>query len=91
MGARNAQPGHIKVRVTQNWMTGPRGSSYLPAMSVNWYAVLWRGLSDEARNAARNVRNAELKLQAILVAAQYIARAIYAERTGANERDGNAT
>jgi hypothetical protein len=51
---------------------------------MNWHAVLWRGLSDEARNAARKVSNVHLKSQTVLLAARYIARAVRAERI---ERD----
>lgn len=47
--------------------------------------MLWRGLSDEARTVARDVGNAALKLQTVLLAARYIAMAVRAERASENE------
>jgi len=49
-------------------------------MTVNWNAILWRGLSSEARDAARKLDSEALKLPAILLAARYIAMAVRAER-----------
>jgi hypothetical protein len=68
-----------------------RGRPYLPRMSLNWHAALWRGLSDEARIAARKVANADLKLHTILLAARYIALAVRSEREEKNEQGSKAT
>ena len=62
---------------------------YLPRM--NWHAALWRGLSDEARIAARKVGNVDLKLHAILLAARYIALAVRSEREGKREQGRKPT
>lgn len=59
-------------------------------MSTNWHAILWRGLSDEARTVARDVGNTELKLQTVLLAARYIAMAVRAERASENEHSDKA-
>ena len=56
-------------------------------MSINWHAVLWRGLSDEARNAARKVRRTDLKLQTIVTAVRYIAMAVRSERAEHEQSD----
>jgi hypothetical protein len=58
---------------------------------MNWHATLWRGLSDEARIAARKASNVDLKLHAILLAARYIALAIRSEREGKREPGSQAT
>ncbi len=59
-------------------------------MPMNWPAVLWRGLSDEARSAARKLGNSDLKLQTLVVAARYIALAVRAERTERSKESDKA-
>ena len=49
-------------------------------MSMNWHEFLWRGLSDQARIAARKLGNKRLKVPVIALAARYIAMAVRAER-----------
>ena len=42
-------------------------------------ATLWRGLAEEARNAAATIKDPHLKLQVLLVAARYLVLAKRAE------------
>jgi hypothetical protein len=77
--------------VTQIRWRDRRRRPYLRRMPMNWHATLWRGLSDEARVAARKVGNVDLKLHTILLAARYIVLAVRSEREGKSEQGSKAT
>jgi hypothetical protein len=49
---------------------------------IIYEATLWRGLAEEARNAASRMKNRELRLQVLLVAARYLVLARRAEAHG---------
>jgi hypothetical protein len=59
-------------------------------MSMNWHAFLWRGLSDQARIAARKLRSKRLQAQIITLAARYTAMALWAERPNRGKKDDKA-
>jgi hypothetical protein len=59
-------------------------------MPMNWHAFLWRGLSDQARIAARKLRSKRLKAQIITLAARYTAMALWAERPERDKKNGKA-
>jgi hypothetical protein len=59
-------------------------------MAINWHATLWRGLAAEARNAARKVGNRDVRLQTVMIAARYAAKAARAERTERGEQKNKA-
>jgi hypothetical protein len=57
-------------------------------MAINWDATIWRGLAVEARNAARKFGNRAVRLQTVVLAARYAAKAARAEQSDeAKERD----
>jgi hypothetical protein len=57
---------------------------------MNWHAFLWRGLSDQARIAARKLRSKRLQAQMIALAARYTAAAVWAERPEHDKKNGKA-
>jgi hypothetical protein len=58
---------------------GPR-LPFQVGMPANFRALLWSQLAQEARSAAEQIKNPELKLQVLLVAARYLAMARRAEK-----------
>ena len=57
-------------------------------VSMNWHAFLWRGLSDQARIAARKLRSKGLRAQIITLASRYTAAAVWAERPDRDKKNG---
>lgn len=51
-------------------------------MKANYAALLWSQMADEARKAARSIRNRDVKLHVLLVAARYL---VMAKRSEAEE------
>jgi hypothetical protein len=49
-------------------------------MPRSYQSLLWAQLADEARAAAKQVKDAELKLRVLLVAARYLVWAKLSER-----------
>ena len=52
-------------------------------MKTNFVALLWSQMADEARKVARSVRNQDVKLHVLLVAARYL---VMAKRSEMKER-----
>lgn len=52
-------------------------------MQVKYATLLWSQMADEARKAARDIHNQDLKLRVLLVAARYL---VMAKRSAMEER-----
>jgi hypothetical protein len=52
-------------------------------MQVKYATLLWSQMANEARKAARGIRNQDLKLRVLLVAARYL---VMAKRSEMEER-----
>jgi hypothetical protein len=61
------------------WVSSSILISLLDPGTANFRALLWSQLAQEARSAAKHIKNPELKLQVLLVAARYLAMARRAE------------
>ena len=53
------------------------------SMQVKYATLLWSQMANEARKAARGIRNQDLKLRVLLVAARYL---VMAKRSELEER-----